>query len=572
MGSRRFQRVPARRTRVDERGLTIIEVLISIAIIAGLLGAVTTAVITMGRASAEANSATRANVLVTSYGELLKQLSYRECSNGDLAELYTEAVELYESQLPVSERLIPAGSVDQTVGITSVDAVGGCVSGSDDRGEQIIDITATVRGVERTGQIVKRNTGPIADGPVARPDAVRVSESGNPQGIFTLSASRSTPIAEIIEFEWDCGDSPPTVLSFDSAESPDAICYYQASTTAATDYTVRLTVTDLYGNTSEGTVTVTVPRASAARPAPVAVINATPTTGTADLVVSFTSTGSNSLAGTIVSYAWDFGDPLSGAENESSLANPPTHTYRRAGTFTVSLTVTDEIGLTGTAQRQITVSRPGTPPPVAAFTFSPSPAVAPQVVSFDGTASRTASNQAVSSYEWEFGEDGDGDGYNDSAPGATTTHRYKDAGTYTVRLTVTDSLGVTGTTTRSIVVGALDRPSNFRLTDAKAELASDGHFYFAWTNTSVSAGDSLSYEIEIRAVAGCIAFGTKTRTVGAGAAGSVQTYDFSVGWPASNVCLGSQYDWRVRAKRVSSSEGTLYSSWSLYQRFFVTHT
>ena len=73
-------------------------------------------------------------------------------------------------------------------------------------------------------------------------------------------------------------------------------------------------------------------------------------------------------------------------------------------------------------------------------------------------------------------------------------------------------------------------------------------------------------------MAGCIAFGTKTRSVGAGAAGSVQTYDFRVGWPASNVCLGSQYDWRVRAKRVSSSGGTLSSSWSLYQRFFVTHT
>ena len=548
-----------------QSGLTLIEVLISVALIGILIGALTSGVVTMARSSSSANSAAKANVTITSFAEALKQIGYRDCSNGDLAEIYLQAFHLYEDELPEAQRLVPAGSGRTSVEITGVDTMGGCVGGAADSGEQVIDIAATVNGKRRTGQVVKRNLGIAADGPVARADADLVSPSGNSQAIFSLSAVRSTPQAEIIDYSWDCGDTPPTTMSFQTPDDPGAICSYAASPTSDTEYTVSLTVTDVQNVTNSGTVVVTVPRANAARPAPVAVINATPTSGNADLSVSFNSNGSNSLVGTIDRYEWDFGDPLSGSENTSSAATPPNHVYRRAGTFTVRLTVTDEVGLSGTTTRQITVTRPGPTPPTASFTRSPQPAVAPQLVSFDGRASRDAAGNAVSSYVWDFGN-------GVSAAGATTSHRYTMAGTYTVRLTVTDSAGTTGTTTRTVVIGTQAIPPNFRLTDAKAELASDGHFYFAWTNPGASAGDTVSYEIEVRAVAGCVAFGTKTRTVTAGAAGTLQTYDFRVGWPASNVCVGSQYDWRVRTIRVSPTEGTQTTPWSLYSRFTVTHT
>ncbi|MEJ7785208.1 MAG: PKD domain-containing protein [Solirubrobacteraceae bacterium] len=56
----------------------------------------------------------------------------------------------------------------------------------------------------------------------------------------------------------------------------------------------------------------------------------------------------------IRSYAWDFGDPGSGAENTSTDPSP-FHTYAQPGTYTVTLTVTDESGLTSTTTRDIVV-------------------------------------------------------------------------------------------------------------------------------------------------------------------------------------------------------------------------
>jgi PKD repeat protein len=71
---------------------------------------------------------------------------------------------------------------------------------------------------------------------------------------------------------------------------------------------------------------------------PGAVASANPESGTAPLSVQFSSDGSNDPDGSIVAYAWDFGDGGSSSE-----ANP-SHTYNAAGTYQASLTVTDDDG------------------------------------------------------------------------------------------------------------------------------------------------------------------------------------------------------------------------------------
>jgi len=65
--------------------------------------------------------------------------------------------------------------------------------------------------------------------------------------------------------------------------------------------------------------------------------------------VTFDASGSLDIDGTIVSYAWDFGDGFIGTDVVT------THTYESAETFTVILTVTDDLGAIDTFQQEITV-------------------------------------------------------------------------------------------------------------------------------------------------------------------------------------------------------------------------
>jgi serine protease len=73
---------------------------------------------------------------------------------------------------------------------------------------------------------------------------------------------------------------------------------------------------------------------------------------TSDLTANFTDASSDS-DGTIVAWSWNFGDGAT-----SSVQNP-AHTYATAGTYTVSLTVTDDDGATGTTSKSVTVSSSG---------------------------------------------------------------------------------------------------------------------------------------------------------------------------------------------------------------------
>ncbi|MEZ5311484.1 MAG: hypothetical protein R2735_13015 [Microthrixaceae bacterium] len=79
-------------------------------------------------------------------------------------------------------------------------------------------------------------------------------------------------------------------------------------------------------------------------------------------------------------------------------------------------------------------------------------------------------------------------------------------------------------------VDSFINPSNFRLTGTKPEFFSDGEFHFAWTNDGASTGNT--YEIRIEIVEGCLVFGTKTRTVPAGAPERTR--------PTSSSCRGQR--------------------------------
>lgn len=79
------------------------------------------------------------------------------------------------------------------------------------------------------------------------------------------------------------------------------------------------------------------------------------TSSVSGLTASLDASGSTDPDGTVDSYAWDFGDGSTGTGATTS------HAYTDPGTYTVTLTVTDNSGRTGTGARQVTVDRPAAP-------------------------------------------------------------------------------------------------------------------------------------------------------------------------------------------------------------------
>lgn len=115
----------------------------------------------------------------------------------------------------------------------------------------------------------------------------------------------------------------------------------------AGDFQVTLTVTDNDG--AEGTVTKSVTVTEPAPGAPVAAFTVT----CFSLDCTFEDDSQDSDGGTIVSWAWAFGDGAT-----SNVQNPPTHSYAvtELTEFEASLTVTDDDGLTSTKTITFTVS------------------------------------------------------------------------------------------------------------------------------------------------------------------------------------------------------------------------
>lgn len=72
-----------------------------------------------------------------------------------------------------------------------------------------------------------------------------------------------------------------------------------------------------------------------------------------DLTVSFTDASSDS-DGSVVAWSWDFGNGV------TSTGQNPDVTYGAAGTYTVMLTVTDDLGATGNTSQDVTVTDGGT--------------------------------------------------------------------------------------------------------------------------------------------------------------------------------------------------------------------
>jgi PKD repeat protein len=150
----------------------------------------------------------------------------------------------------------------------------------------------------------------------------------------------STPVGGITSWSWNFGDG----TALDPNQNP------LHTFAAAGTPTVTLTVTNSDGsNSTQHTVTVA-PGTPTNQP-PVASFTAPACTANAPCTFTSTSTDADGNE-TITLTRWDFGGGvvLDGVE--------VTHTFAAAGTFNVILTVTDNLGATGTVTLPVTVSPP----------------------------------------------------------------------------------------------------------------------------------------------------------------------------------------------------------------------
>jgi PKD repeat protein len=170
------------------------------------------------------------------------------------------------------------------------------------------------------------------------------------------------------------------------------------------------------------------------------------------LSVAFTdqSTHPNAPNDHVVSWSWDFGD------SGTSTSQNPTHSYSAQQVFTVSLTVTDDDGLTSTVSHDVDLSNVA---PTADFSVTPNVPAAGHPATFHDES--TDSDGSVVSWVWDFG---------DSTPGSTEqdpSHTYLVGGEYTVTLTAGDDSGATSTVSKVVHVCEthviLDVPSHIEV-------------------------------------------------------------------------------------------------------------
>jgi PKD repeat protein len=159
----------------------------------------------------------------------------------------------------------------------------------------------------------------------------------NQQVFFDANASQPAPGRTIARYDWNFGDG------VNGNGVTDSHRYARAGA-----FNVTLTVTDSAGRTAANSKGITV---GAVNNGPTAQFTVSPATINAGRVAFFDATVSTATAGrTITRYEWNFGDNviIEGARVE--------HVFNPAGTYTVTLTVTDSGGATDTETKTVAVS------------------------------------------------------------------------------------------------------------------------------------------------------------------------------------------------------------------------
>ena len=216
-------------------------------------------------------------------------------------------------------------------------------------------------------------------------------------------------------------------------------------------------------------------------------------------------------SGLITNWNWNFGD------GNSSINQNPTNTYANSGAYSVTLSITSDLGCVDDSliQGYIIVHDLA----VADFTFSPSFGAPQDIISLTNT-----STNAVG-YKWYFGD-------GDSSSIQNPIHVYKDEGVFVVTLIAMSPYGCNDTTEYSIAI----KSDNFYAPNSFTP-SEDGK-NDEWRIIGVA--DVREYSLQIYNRWGEIIFETKDET---------KSWD---GKYLGVLCPPDVYVWKVKFKRTGT--------------------
>lgn len=159
-------------------------------------------------------------------------------------------------------------------------------------------------------------------------------------------------------------------------------------------------------------------------------------------VVVFDAAASTGSVGSVLTYAWDFGD--NGVVDATSAT--ASRSYAIAGTYAVRLTVTDDQGLSDSIVATLIIVDALSEAPSAAFSIAPAgPITLGTALTLNGSGS--TDDVGVVSWQWDVGDDGTID-----ATGEVVSLTPTVAGPIPIRLTVQDADGQLGEVIQTVQI------------------------------------------------------------------------------------------------------------------------
>lgn len=212
---------------------------------------------------------------------------------------------------------------------------------------------------------------------------------------------------------------------------------------------------------------------------PTAVFVITPSSPSSPHIAVDATGSSDPDTGDTLTYAWQFGDAGTGT------GAVVDHNYTRSGTYSVNLTVTDNHGASnGTSQSYVVHL-----PPVASFRVQSESQNGPNYIELWANASASAAGEgSIAYYNWTWG-----DGNQTEVAGPLAAHNYSmywNATRVTITLRVGNSLGFTGSLSKTVLVAPIPPPPVAEFTSSwSVGPVVDRH---AYRNLSVDATSSYS--------------------------------------------------------------------------------